>query len=326
LALNRIALIISVFVSFAASLAVPLVLNEYWTQVAILVWNGVVVAVAWNLLVTTGQISLGHAGFFGLGAYIAALSFLKWGLWTWMAVLAGAAGALLSAILLGLICLRMRGVYLAITTLVFAEAVRTLAIMLPQVTNGSVGLSLPRAFQGNTIYSYYGVLLIVAVSVAITILIKRSSWGLAFSAIRGNEEAANTLGINPVKYKVLSFSVSALITGLAGGYYAFFIGYIGPHEVFNPFISIKSQVMPLVGGLYTVAGPIVGGVILGILGELLRTVAGEVDEFIYGALLLLFVLLWPRGIVGFLSQVVSSRRSRARVVLEQEETEKGEAL
>jgi branched-chain amino acid transport system permease protein len=303
--------IIFIVIACVASLAVPLAINEYWTQVAIMAWNAVVVAIAWNLLVTTGQISLGHAGFFGLGAYVAALSFLKGGLPAWMAVLAGAIVALLFAVFLGLICLRMRGVYLAITTLVFAEALRTLAIMLPQLTNGAVGLSLPRLFQGSTVHSYYGVLSIVALSMLITIAIKRSPWGYAFAAIRGNEEAANTLGINPVKYKVISFSVSALITGVAGGYHAFFIGYIVPHDVFNPFISIKSQVMPLVGGLYTVVGPIVGGITLGLLGELLRNVAGEVDELIYGTLLVLFVLLWPKGMVGFVSHI-SRRYGRER--------------
>lgn len=292
-----------VVAALIAGLGVPFILNEYWTQVAILVLISVVVAVAWNLLVTTGQISLGHAGFYGIGAYVAAIAFEKGGIPPALGILLGAMGAFASAILLGVICLRMRGVYLAITTLVFAEALRTLAIMLPGITNGAVGISLPRIHEGNTVYSYYTILSIVILSLVSTIVIKKSLWGYAFSAVRGNEEAANMLGVNPVKYKVISFSVSAFLTGVAGGFYAFFIGYIVPHEVFNPFISIKSQVMPLVGGLYTVSGPVVGGILLGILGELLRTIAGQVDELIYGTLLVFFVLLWPKGIVGFVSKL-----------------------
>lgn len=284
-----------------AAVVGPFIGGEYWTQVAILVMDSILVAIAWNLLVRTGQISLGHAGFFGLGSYGAVLAFLRVHTSLPLAILVGGVVASLAATVLGVICLRMKGIYLAITTLAFAETFRSLAIMLPKLTEGSVGLSVPRFFQGQTIPTFLLMLAILTLTTGLTVLINGSSLGFAFSALRGNEEAASVLGIDPVKYKVVSFVISAFIAGVAGALYAFIIGYISPHEVFTPYISIRSQVFPLVGGLYTVMGPVIGGILLGFAGELVRPLTGAGGEIVYGIVLILCVLLYPRGVMGLFS-------------------------
>jgi branched-chain amino acid transport system permease protein len=128
--------------------------------------------------------------------------------------------------------------------------------------------------------------------------LKRSRLYYAFTAIHDDQEAAGMLGIDPTKYKVMAFTISAFFVGIVGGFYAHYISYIDPHAAFSIHISVEAQIMPLMGGLYTVAGPVVGAVILTLLGEYLRITVKTGYLIIYGIILVLIIFYLPKGLMG----------------------------
>jgi branched-chain amino acid transport system permease protein len=146
------------------------------------------------------------------------------------------------------------------------------------------------------------VLAIAFLTVLTAYLLKRSKFYFAFTAIHDDQEAASMLGINPTKYKVMAFTISAFFVGIVGGFYAHYISYIDPHAVFNIHISVEAQIMPLMGGLYTVAGPVVGAFILTLLGEYLRITVKTGYLIIYGVILVFLVLYLPKGLMGLVER------------------------
>jgi branched-chain amino acid transport system permease protein len=293
--------ILSLLILLGFLLFIPSVLSQYSLHLMILVMVFVVIATSWNILVWTHQISLGHAAFFGIGAYTAALMYNAWQLPIYFDLVLGGVFASLGAILIGVICLRMAPWALAIATLAFAEAVKILVIMLPGLTEGAEGVAIAPLYGGGEtakVYAYYLVLAIAFLTVLMAYLLKRSKLYYAFSAIHDDQEAANMLGINPTKYKVMAFTISAFFVGVVGGFYAHYISYIDPHGVFNIHISVEAQIMPLMGGLYTVAGPVVGAFILTLLGEYLRITVKTGYLIIYGIILVLLIFYLPKGLVG----------------------------
>jgi branched-chain amino acid transport system permease protein len=293
--------ILSLLILLGFLLFIPSVLSQYSLHLMILVMVFVVIATSWNILVWTHQISLGHAAFFGIGAYTAALIYNTWQLPIYFDLVLGGVFASLGAILIGVICLRMAPWALAIATLAFAEAVKILVIMLPGLTEGAEGVAIAPLYGGGEtakVYAYYLVLAIAFLTVLMAYLLKRSKLYYAFTAIHDDQEAANMLGINPTKYKVMAFTISAFFVGVVGGFYAHYISYIDPHGVFNIHISVEAQIMPLMGGLYTVAGPVVGAFILTLLGEYLRITVKTGYLIIYGIILVLLIFYLPKGLVG----------------------------
>lgn len=293
--------ILSLLILLGFLLFIPSVLSQYSLHLMILVMVFVVIATSWNILVWTHQISLGHAAFFGIGAYTAALMYNAWQLPIYFDLVLGGVFASLGAILIGVICLRMAPWALAIATLAFAEAVKILVIMLPGLTEGAEGVAIAPLYGGGEtakVYAYYLVLAIAFLTVLMAYLLKRSKLYYAFTAIHDDQEAANMLGINPTKYKVMAFTTSAFFVGVVGGFYAHYISYIDPHGVFNIHISVEAQIMPLMGGLYTVAGPVVGAFILTLLGEYLRITVKTGYLIIYGIILVLLIFYLPKGLVG----------------------------
>jgi branched-chain amino acid transport system permease protein len=293
--------ILSLLILLGFLLFIPSVLSQYSLHLMILVMVFVVIATSWNILVWTHQISLGHAAFFGIGAYTAALIYNAWQLPIYFDLVLGGVFASLGAILIGVICLRMAPWALAIATLAFAEAVKILVIMLPGLTEGAEGVAIAPLYGGGEtakVYAYYLVLAIAFLTVLMAYLLKRSKLYYAFTAIHDDQEAANMLGINPTKYKVMAFTISAFFVGVVGGFYAHYISYIDPHGVFNIHISVEAQIMPLMGGLYTVAGPVVGAFILTLLGEYLRITVKTGYLIIYGIILVLLIFYLPKGLVG----------------------------
>ena len=293
--------ILSLLILLGFLLFIPSVLSQYSLHLMILVMVFVVISTSWNILVWTHQISLGHAAFFGIRAYTAALMYNAWQLPIYFDLVLGGVFASLGAILIGVICLRMAPWALAIATLAFAEAVKVLVIMLPGLTEGAEGVAIAPLYGGGEtakVYAYYLVLAIAFLTVLMAYLLKRSKLYYAFSAIHDDQEAANMLGINPTKYKVMAFTISAFFVGVVGGFYAHYISYIDPHGVFNIHISVEAQIMPLMGGLYTVAGPVVGAFILTLLGEYLRITVKTGYLIIYGIILVLLIFYLPKGLVG----------------------------
>ena len=286
-----------------------------------------VLALSWDILGRTGQLSLAHAAFYGAGAYTVAIALKVWGLSPWLALpLAGLVGALL-ALLLGSVTLRLRGIYFAIATLAFTEVLRAVVQQLPtSVAGGAAGLNIAAlfrpafvagemarwevAFLRNQSYFWlYAALLVLAVLASV--LLGRARFRSAFTAIRTNEEVAAVMGVVAWRYKLLAFVLSSLLVGALGGLEGFRIGSVNPHETFAVSTTILALVTPIFGGLYTTLGPILGAGVLASVEELLKRNFSQGYLIGYGVVLVLSVLFMPRGLVGLL-RGLALRHARRR--------------
>ncbi|HHY92324.1 MAG TPA: branched-chain amino acid ABC transporter permease [Firmicutes bacterium] len=269
-------------------------MNAYIQQVLVLSGINVILSLGLNLVSGfTGQLSLGHAAFMGIGAYTAAL-LTKAGQPFLPALVAGGLLAAAAGAVIGVPTLRLRGDYLAIATLGFGEILRVLAIN-QKFTGGPVGL---RAIPG------YTTLPLVLVCVALTYLslwrLLRSRLGRAFIAVREDELAADAMGIDTTRTKILAFALGAFYAGVAGGLYAHYIRYVNPNN-FGFMRSIEILSMVVLGGMGSLPGAALGAVVMSILPELLRSVSPAVAQYrqlIYGALLVVGMIWFPRGLAG----------------------------
>jgi len=247
-----------------------------------------------------GQISLGHAAFFGIGAYISALLYTEAGFPFWISVPLAAIGAGIVGALLGIPCLRVRDDFLAITTMGINFVVEAVFLYIPFFGGamGVGGINLPKWFGREVTKPEYFIL-ILFVFILLLLLDRRMdrSWiGLAWASIREDEQAAGSMGVDVVRFKVLAFVLGSGIAGLAGGFYAHFLTFIMPQN-FGFGQSIVILCMVVFGGIGTRWGPIVGAVLLGILPEISRPIM-EYRILIYGVLLLAMMRFQPGGLLG----------------------------
>ena len=274
-----------------------------------LVW--VTASVAWNLIGGFGgQVSFGFAVFYGLGAYTAALA-LNRGIPDWIAFLLGASVALLASLLIGLPTFRLRGPYFAIATIGASEAVRVVMTNL-SITGGASGYRImePGAFR--QLEHFYSALALAVVAVAACFLVRRSKLGLALMAIREDEDAASDLGVNPYRTKLIAHSLAAALTGAAGGVYAHYAAFIHPQGVFAFNISVAILLMPIIGGVGTIWGPVIGAVVYGLIHEEVVASFPQLHLLLYGSLLILIVFFEPRGIMGLLDRWFKVLQRRRR--------------
>ena len=257
-------------------------------------------ALSWDIVARTGQLSLAHGAFFGLGAYGVAIAYRSWHLPPLAGIAVAGAAAGIIAIGLGVVTLRLRGIYFAIATLAFAEVLRTVALQLPELTGGNVGISMPPLFDGDRVVSYYLIAGIFVLTLGCSIWIRRSRLQYAITAIRANEAVAAVMGVSVVRTKVALFALSATLAALAGAFYMPFITHTDPADAFDIARSVSSLVFPIFGGLYTTVGPIVGTLILRSLEEYLRVTPPwkEGYQVVYGLVIVVAVLFLPRGLVG----------------------------
>ncbi len=298
---------------FVALLLLPLLLNPYLISIVILVLFYAYLGQCWNIMGGyAGQFSFGHATFFGLGAYTSTALFLKAGVNPWLGMIAGALLAALVGLVMGLICFRykLKGPFFALTTLAFAESFRVLFVNW-KAMGGSVGLLIPitgsslRLFQFAERWPYYYIVLAMVIAISVLVfVIERSKLGYYFQAIREDEAAAGTLGVNCERYKLVAVCVSSFFTAMGGTFYAQYLYYIDPTLVFGVQISVDMILRPLLGGMGTVFGPLLGSIALTPLSEatrsLLRGYAGA-DLMLYGAILVVAVIFLPRGLSGLWS-------------------------
>jgi branched-chain amino acid transport system permease protein len=301
------------------ALALPfLITNRYVFQIVIMGCLFSVATLSMNLILGyTGQASLAHAGFFGIGAYGVAL-LTKSGLSFWFALPLSALIAALIGFLIGLPTLRSRGSYFAISTMCFGVIISIVAGNWIDFTggyNGIVGIPLPNpltipligkiAFQTQTA-QYYLVLAFLLLTLWIMHRLVYSLLGLSFMAIRNNEVLAGAVGINAFAGKVLSFVVANFFAGLAGGIYASLLGTISPSTA-SLELTFNWLIFILLGGAATLAGPIIGAFVIPVLMEYLQFLA-EYRLIIFGALLIVVIIYFPSGVMG----AVSNLRQRVR--------------
>ena len=315
----RLATILGGAVLLAVLLAVPLVVtNLFWLNLAITVLLWAALASAWNISGgLAGGLSLGHAAYFGIGAYVTTLLFLRLGISPWLGMWAGAALAAAIGAGLATITLRLRGPFFVLATLAFGIVIHIVAVNWREVTRGAAGLVLPFSggpenmmFAGLAPYWYIG-LALVGLCVGTTIAIRRSRLGYYLVALREDEDAARSLGVRVVQCKVIASAISAALTALAGTFYATFVQYIDPASTTQFNISVQIALVAIVGGMGTVIGPVLGALVVVPLGELSRAyLGGGPALMVYGLLLIVIVLAVPRGIAGGIESVTRHLRRR----------------
>lgn len=282
-------------------LLVPLVIQQdYQRNVLFRVFLFAALGLAWNLVGGyAGQLSLGHAAYFGIGAYGLALFPAKLGVPVGAALVLGVLAAVAAALVIGRVAFRLRGPYFALATIAFAEVLRLSAKNLSSVTGGDVGVQVPALFTTDpSRWFYWSAVALTALAFAATALIARSRFGYSLQAIREDEDTALACGIDAARTKLLALAISAALTALGGALYASLFLYIVPDQVLAIDISNKVAIVAMLGGAGTLAGPIVGAVLLEPAEELFKNVFHEAHLLIYGVLIVLVVLVLPEGIVG----------------------------
>ena len=297
-------------------LCLPLaVRNIYWIDlgVQVLIWASL--ATAWSISAGfAGGLSLGHAAFFGVGAYSATLLFLRLGISPWIGMFVGAllAGAL--GTLLGIITFRLKGPFFVLATLAFGIVVHIVNVNWRGLTRGAAGLVLPfRGGPQNMLFAnlrayWYTGLGLLACSVAVCLVIERSRLGYYLVALREDEDAARSLGVRVVRSKVIAAALSAALAACAGSVYAAFIQYIDPGSTTRFELSVQIALVAIVGGMHTPLGPLLGAAIVIPLGEMLRArVGGGAALVVYGFLLIVIVLAAPNGAIEIVRRIVRRR-------------------
>ena len=277
-------------------------LSSYIMHLLILVIMWSVIGMAWNLLSGyTGQVSFGHAAFFGTGAYTAGMLYSKFGISAWWGLPASVIVVSCFALVIGYICLRLRGPFFALATLAIGVILRIVAENLTDVTGGDLGIMIRERTWVEKIWYYYIILAIACLTFIVVRKVIASKLGYYFVAIREDQDAAESLGIDTTLYKTIALVLSAVLTGFAGAFYMNYMGYIDPKVVFALHdISIVAIMVVMVGGVATEWGPVVGAIIMVLLAEIIRSipVLGTAHLTFFGILLIVIIIFLPNGIVG----------------------------
>jgi len=329
--------LLAVFPSFVSS--------PYLLHLMILLFLSTIMGQSWNLVGGyAGQYSVGHAAYFGAGAYTTMLLMQRFQIPPWIGVWAGMAVAVVVALVVGSICFRLRGPYFVLASIAVAEILRLSAMNLKELTNGAEGIlstevppltiasRLITDFSSKVPFYYLGLVLVV-LTLVVTVVVQHSKLGYYFQAIREDQDAAHSLGINLTFHKNVALCLSALLISLAGSFYAIYIGFIDPPTVLGLDISVQIVLICIIGGIGTIYGPVVGSLVLVPLSEGLRSniiaeaifktglvspesgVGAFLKEnlahahaLIYGVLVVVVILFMPDGVLGYLKKMASKRK------------------
>lgn len=343
LAILGLALIIGLFIF------PKLTENTYALHMMILIFISIIMGSSWNILGGyTGQYSVGHSAYFGVGAYTTMMMMQFRQIPPWYGMWAGMLAALVVALIIGTICFRLRGPYFVLASIAVAEIFRVTALNLKEITNGAEGIlstEIPPLKIGGTVITdflskvpfYYAGLIGVLVIISVTWLVQHSKLGYYFQAIREDQDAAHSLGINLSIYKNASLAISALFTSLAGSLYAVYVGFIDPTTVLSLELSVQIVLICIIGGIGSIFGPVIGALVLIPLSEALRSNViteqliniglvnpdsgvgtflkerlGQAHVLIYGILVVIVILYMPDGVLGFFRNL-TAKRNRGNV-------------
>jgi branched-chain amino acid transport system permease protein len=305
---------LGVLIAFA--IVLPLVVTDrFATDIFIRILLFAFIGVAWNLMGGYAkQLSLGHAAYFGLGAYTSTILEIRYGISPWIGMGAGGVVAMLASLPIGAVCFRLRGPYFAIATIATAQVLMLLFLKFRDFAWGAEGTTIPNfgdaplmmQFDEKSSY-YYLALGLLALGLAITYRIEHSWMGYYLVAIGEDEDAAEAIGVNAPRVKRDIYMISAFLTALAGTFYVQYIYFIDPATAFSFNISVEAALVCIVGGIGTLWGPVVGTVLLETTSALLQSwlgsSAGGVQLTVY-SLILIGVILWrPSGLLGLFEDV-----------------------
>ena len=317
----------------AALLMLPQVVkNAFALDIFIRILLFSFIGVAWNLMGGYAkQLSLGHAAYFGLGAYTSTIMQIDFNISPWIGMIAGGVVAMLASLPIGWLCFRLRGPYFTIATIATAQTLMLIFLKFRDLAWGAEGTTIPNLgssplmMQFETKASYYYVVLgLLAIGLAITYRIEKSWMGYYLVAIGEDEDAAEAIGVNAPRIKRDIYMISAFLTALAGTFYVQYIYFIDPATAFNFNISIEAALVSIVGGIGTLWGPVIGTVLLETTSALLQSwlgsTTGGIQLTVY-ALILMAIILWrPTGLMGMVNEVLQRRAqqrkpTQARTVL-----------
>lgn len=312
----------------AILLALPLITkNNYIIHIAVQMFFFGYLGQSWNLMCGyTGQLSFGHAAFFGLGAYTSTLLLLRLGVTPWIGMLAGALLAALLGLGIGAVSFKYgaRGVFFAFITMALGEIMRLLALYWDRLTNGAEGLLIPLAGQNLAMLSitrenrfiYYYIML--AMLVGCTLLaykIRKIRFGYYLLALRENEDAAEMIGVDVFRYKLSAVAVSAFLTALAGTFYAHYYQHFEPQDVFGIPVSFNMIFPVIIGGGDYMLGPILGSIILALFEEGSRAIMPQMmhgfHRILYGVIIVLVIIYLPNGLMELFSRRTARGRRKA---------------
>jgi branched-chain amino acid transport system permease protein len=290
----------------------PWTLGVYNQHILIVSLFYVMMAASWNLLAGyTGQVSFGHAAFAGIGAYTSGILAASAGIHPWAGVVAGTFLAALCGFLMGVLCLRMGGIYLSLTTLGFSEILRIVINNEYEITRGTMGLQVPGLVSTYSKLSYFYIFLAAALlTLWVVYRLIHSNQGMNFRAVQNDERAAASLGVDVVRVRVLAFTVSSALAGMAGALYGHYLLLITPQipSLDQQFLVLS---MTVIGGMGSFVGPIIGAFSLEILSEYIRAY-GEYHVLVFGLVALAVARFAPKGVVG----IVQAARQRRKAVAE----------
>lgn len=306
----------------------PLVMSERIETIAVQTLIFAIMAVGWNLMSGYGgMFSFGHAAFFGIGAYTDAYLLVDHGISPWLSMVIGALLSAFAGVVIAYLCLRYRlaGAYFALATFAFAQMFLLVAQSLGFL-NKTEGFNVPilpheswamMQFDQGSNYYYWIPLGILVIGVAGTIAFVNTRAGQYVQAVRDDEIAAASLGVNALRYQLISVALSCALTAVAGAFYTQYYFFVGPDQAFGPTVSIQAIIPAVIGGIGTIWGPLIGALIVGPLSQaitsLLRDPPGflgflqgvsGLDVAVYAALLILIVLFMPKGIYGTIRERV----------------------
>ncbi len=306
---SRIAVLI-----FAVSLlALPLFTQDsYLLRILILTNIFAILAASWDLLSGfTGQMNFGHALFFGVAAYCTALLNLRLDLPPWLSIPLGALGAVLAGLVVGIPCLRLRGTYLALTTLAFPIILLGLVFAIPDLTGGELGISGIDRLTGSRVGDYYVTSVLMLVLGFVMWKITDSKKGIILHAIREDEVAVRASGINTTRYKLMAFCLSGFFAGVAGGLYAHIMRTAGPSTL-EVALSFQIVIWAVFGGMVSIYGPVAGVFILFPLLEFLRFMP-KMRMLIFAFIVLMTLLYMPQGLIPWIREKIEKECPRCKI-------------
>ena len=280
--------------------------------VMITIWS--IVGMGWNFLGGyAGQTSTGHAVFYGLGAYSVAILFKFFGITPWFGMFVGIVVSVVVASLIGWPLLRLKGHYFAVASMAVCECCRIIFVNL-KAFGGATGVDFLNkkvnkwfALQLNKVECYYVFLVFAILILALTVYLDRSKFGYYLRTIREDQSAAESVGIDTSRYKLIAYMLSAAIVSLGGSLYAQYMLYIDPSMLMTLKISLMILLVTVMGGIGTTVGPIIGAVILTLISEYSRAMLGGtgsgIDQIIYGSLVIVVVLFLPDGVMSILTKI-----------------------
>ena len=300
---------VSLFAIIIIVLILPILIRDpYYLDIMIMVAFNSILALTWRTIMRIGQLSFGHAAFIGIGAYTSALIVMKLGVSFWLALpISGIVSAVIS-LLIAFTTLRLKGMFFAITTWAFSEIMRSAYLIFKNPFGGATGLyGIPAPYQVNfyglPLFSFdnkgaycYLAFFLVLVTIFVLLRIENSRMGMLFDAIRVDDNLAESIGINLMRYKCIAFAIACFFAGIAGSFYAHYISFISPYSFELP-LSVDAIVFSMVGGLASIIGPLVGACVLTIVSSLLHA-AGFFKMIIFSIFLVSVVLFLPDGMIS----------------------------